>query len=162
MKQGFFPGRRTGRGGTFDMKHLLIRTIAGTSLMLFGLSAGIQAQPPRDDDAYHRDRDDYYRGDRWRARMFDRVRDDLNHIQTTSFSGIRDEYRLERVKEQLGDLQSQMADHRYNERELDDVINTLQRVATDNHVSARDRDILTDDISRLRQFREHHDDWGAR
>jgi hypothetical protein len=144
------------------MKHLLIRTIAGTSLMLFGLSAGMQAQPPRDDDAYHRDRDDYYRGDRWRARMFDRVRDDVNHIQTTSFSGIRDQYRLERVNQQLGDLQSQMADHRYNERVLDDVISTLQRVATDDHVSARDRDILTDDISRLRQFHEHHDDWGAR
>ncbi len=94
--------------------------------------------------------------------MFDRVRDDLNHIQTTSFSGIRDEYRLERVKQQLSDLQSQLADHRYNERELDDVINTLQRVATVDHVSGRDRDILTDDISRLRQFREHHDDWGAR
>jgi hypothetical protein len=94
--------------------------------------------------------------------MFDRVRDDLNHIQTTSFSGIRDQYRLERANQQLGDLQSQMADHRYNERELDDVINTLQRVATDDHVSARDRDILTDDISRLRQFRDHHDDWGAR
>ena len=26
------------------MKHLLLRTIAGTSLMLFGLSAGMQAQ----------------------------------------------------------------------------------------------------------------------
>jgi hypothetical protein len=144
------------------MRHLLLRTIAGASLMLFGLGVGMQAQPPRDDDRYHRDRDDYYRGDQWRARMFDRVRDDLNHIQTTSFSGIRDEYRLERVKQQLGELQSQLADHRYNERELDDVINTLQRVATDDHVSGRDRDILTDDISRLRQFREHHDDWGAR
>jgi hypothetical protein len=28
------------------MKHLLIRTIAGTSLMLFGLGVSMQAQPP--------------------------------------------------------------------------------------------------------------------
>jgi hypothetical protein len=140
------------------MRHLLLRTMAGAGLILFGLGATAQAQPPRDDDAYHRDRDDYYRGDQWRARMFDRVRDDLNHIQTTSFSGIRDEYRLERVKQQLGELQTQMADHRYNDRELDDVINALQRVAADSHVNERDRNILNDDVSRLRQFREHHDD----
>jgi len=130
--------------------------------MLFGLGASIQAQPPRDDDAYHRDRDDYYRGDQWRARMFDRVRDDLNHVQISSFAGMRDEYRLDRVKQQLGDLQSQLADHRYNEAELTDVINRLQHVAADSHLNGRDRDILNDDVGRLQQFRDHHDAWGVR
>lgn len=144
------------------MKHLILRTVAATGLLLFGLGASMQAQPARDDDAYHRDRDDYYRGDQWRARMFDRVRDDLSHIQATSFAGIRDEYRLDRVKQQLGDLQSLMADHRYNAAELDDVLNRLQRVASDSHLSGRDRDILNDDISRLHQFRDHHEEWGLR
>ncbi len=32
------------------MRHLLLRTIAGASLMLFGLGVSMQAQPPRDDD----------------------------------------------------------------------------------------------------------------
>jgi hypothetical protein len=145
------------------MKHLMLRTIAGTSLLLFGLGASMQAQPPpRDDDAYHRDRDDYYRGDQWRARMFDRVRDDLSHIQATSLAGTHDEYRIERVKQQLGDLQNQLADHRFNEAELDDVVNRLRRVAADSHMLGRDRDIMNDDIARLQQFRDHHIDWGVR
>jgi len=144
------------------MKHLILRTIAGTGLLLFGVTAGMQAQRPRDDDAYHRDRDDYYRGDQWRARMFDRIRDDLNHVQTTWFSAGGDQYRLDRAKQELNELQTAMAEHRYNERALDDVVNAMQRVVSDNRLSDRDRSILNDDLGRLRQFREHHDDWGAR
>jgi hypothetical protein len=144
------------------MKHLLLRTVAGTSLMLFGLTASMQAQRPRDDDSYHRDRDDYFRGDQWRARMFDRVRDDLNHVQTTWFSGGGDQYRLDRAKQELNELQTAMAEHRFNERALDDVVNAMQRVVSDNRLSDRDRSILNDDLARLRQFRERHDEWGAR
>ena len=145
------------------MKHILLRTIAGTGLMLFGLTASMQAQRPRDDDAYHRDRDDYYRGDQWRARMFDRIRDDLNHVQTTVFGSVNgDEYRLDRAKQELGELQQSFSEHRYNERALDDVISALQRVVSDNRLSERDRQILTDDLNRLREFRERHNDWGAR
>jgi hypothetical protein len=128
--------------------------------MLFGLTASMQAQPPRDDDSYHRDRDDYYRGDQWRARMFDRVRDDLNHVQTTVFGNVRgDEYRLDKAKQELGELQSAFAEHRYDQRALDDVINAMQRVVSDNRLSGRDRDILNDDLARLRQFRERHNEW---
>jgi hypothetical protein len=144
------------------MKHLLLRTVAGTGLILFGLTASAQAQRPRDDDSYHRDRDDYYRGDQWRARMFERMRDDLNHVQTLWFPGSGDEYRLARAKQELNDLQSALADHRYAEREVDDVINAMQRVVSDNRLSDRDRAILNDDLARLRQFRERHNDWGAR
>lgn len=130
--------------------------------MLFGLTASMQAQRPRDDDSYHRDRDDYFRGDQWRARMFDRVRDDLNHVQTTWFSGGGDQYRLDRAKQELNELQTAMAEHRFNERALDDVVNAMQRVVSDNRLSDRDRSILNDDLARLRQFRERHDEWGAR
>jgi hypothetical protein len=144
------------------MKHLLLRTVAGTGLMLFGLTASMQAQRPRDDDSYHRDRDDYFRGDQWRARMFDRVRDDLNHVQTTWFTGSGDQYRIDRAKQELNELQTAMAEHRYNERALDDVVNAMQRVVADNRLSDRDRSILNDDLARLRQFRERHDEWGAR
>jgi hypothetical protein len=144
------------------MKHLLIRTVAGTGLMLFGLTASMQAQSPRDDDSYHRDRDDYYRGDQWRARMFDRIRDDLNHVQTTWFSGGGDQYRIDKAKQELNELQTAMAEHRYNERALEDVVAAMQRVVSDNRLSDRDRSILNDDLARLRQFRERHDEWGAR
>jgi hypothetical protein len=144
------------------MKHLLIRTIAGTGLMLFGLTASMQAQRPRDDDSYHRDRDDYYRGDQWRARFFERIRDDLNHVQTSTFPLSRDEYRIARTKQELGELQNDLAEHRYNERGVNDVIDALQRVVSDNRLGGRDREILSDDLNRLREFRERHAEWGAR
>ena len=144
------------------MRHIFLRTIAGSGLLLFGLTGGMQAQRPRDDDSYHRDRDDYYRGDQWRARFFERIRDDLNHVQTTWFTSGGDQYRLNRAKEELGEMQNQLAEHRYNEREVDDVIGTLQRVVSDNRLSDRDRDILNNDVARLREFRERHNDWGAR
>jgi hypothetical protein len=94
--------------------------------------------------------------------MFDRVRDDLNHVQTTWFSGGGDQYRIDRAKQELNELQTAMAEHRYNERALDDVVNAMQRVVSDNRLSDRDRSILNDDLARLRQFRERHDEWGAR
>jgi hypothetical protein len=145
------------------MKHLLLRTVAGTGLILFGVTASMQAQRPRDDDSYHRDRDDYYRGDQWRARMFEKVRDDLNHVQTTWFGGATgDEYRIAKAKQELNELQNAIADHRYDQRALDDVIGAIQRVVSDNRLSGRDRDILNDDLNRLREFRERHNDWGAR
>jgi len=130
--------------------------------MLFGLTASMQAQRPRDDDSYHRDRDDYYRGDQWRARFFERIRDDLNHVQSSTFPLSRDEYRIARAKEELGELQNQLSEHRYNEREVNDVIDALQRVVSDNRLEGRDREILSDDLNRLREFRERHAEWGAR
>jgi hypothetical protein len=142
------------------MKRIFLRTIAGTGMILFGLTASIQAQPPHDDDAYHRGRDDYYRGEQWRARMFDHVRDDLNHVQTSVFGAVTgDQFRLDRAKQELGELQSAYSEHRYNERALDDVIHALQRVVSDNRLRDRDRDMLNNDLQRLREFREHHNDW---
>lgn len=144
------------------MRHVLLQTIAGTGLMLFGLTASMQAQRPRDDDSYHRDRDDYYRGDQWRAHFFQKVRDDLNHVQSNWFTNGGDQYRIARAKEELNELQNDYAEHRYNEHEVDDVIGTLQRVVSDNRLSGRDRDILNDDLNRIREFRERHNDWGVR
>jgi hypothetical protein len=29
----------------------------------------------------------------------------------------------------------------------------------DNRLSSRDRDMLNDDLNRMRDYREHHEDW---
>jgi hypothetical protein len=47
----------------------------------------------------------------------------------------------------------------YDQPELDEVIAALQRVVADNRLTPRDRDILTDDLNRMREYREHHEDW---
>jgi len=42
------------------------------------------------------------------------------------------------------------------------VILALRNVVRDNRLSARDRDLLADDLERLRDFRERHESYGAR
>jgi len=61
------------------------------------------------------------------------------------------------VKQELNELQAKMAENRYDQPELDSVISAMQRVVSDNHLSGRDREMLNDDLNRLRNFREHHD-----
>ena len=139
------------------MRRLFIRSIMTSGLLLFGLTAYSQDRDrdrDRDEDRYHRDA----RGDEWwQGRMFERVRDDLNHVQSVTFPFSADQYRLTKVKQELNELQAKLAEHRYDQPELDDVISALSRVVTDNHLSGRDREMLNDDLNRLRGFRERHD-----
>jgi hypothetical protein len=116
----------------------------------------------RDDDAYHRDRDERFRGNEWRQRFFERIREDLEHVQSKAFPFGADQYRLARTKQELDELQSKLAAGRYDERELDEVIAAMDRVVRDNRLSRMDRDVLADDLSRLREFRARHNDYGAR
>jgi hypothetical protein len=41
-------------------------------------------------------------------------------------------------------------------------MDALGRVLRDNRLAGRDRDILSDDMGRLRQFRDRHAEWGVR
>ena len=139
------------------MRRLLLRSIMSSGLLLLGLTAYSQDRDrdrDRDEDRYHR----VQRGeDWWRGRMFERIREDLDHVQSVTFPFSADQYRLNRVKQELNELQAKLAENRYDQPELDDVISAMQRVVSDNHLSGRDRDLLNDDLSRLRAFREHHD-----
>ena len=65
-------------------------------------------------------------------------------------------------KQELDELQNKLANGRYDERQLDSVIGSLQRVVQDNRLARNDRDILNDDLNRLRDFRARHDSYGAR
>jgi hypothetical protein len=107
-----------------------------------------------DDDVYHRDRDAYMHRENWQARFFDRVREDVEHVQSKTFPIGADQYRLQRTKQELNELQAQFASGRWDRRELDDVIGALTRVLQDNRLHREDRDILTDDLNRLRDIRD--------
>lgn len=135
------------------MRHVLLRSIAGTGLLLFGLSA--YAQPPRDRDEdrwrEYRESDRFYRG-----RLFDRVRADLDRVQADTFHG-SDQYRLARAKEELNEMQTAFNERRYDAREMQDVMAAMNRVLSDNRLSGRDRDMLQDDLARLREFRDRHE-----
>jgi hypothetical protein len=116
----------------------------------------------RDSDAYHRDRDQYFRGEDWQRRLFDRVREDLNHVQRESFPEGGDRYRLASAFRELDELQRKLTQGIYDQREVDDVIVTLRDVIQDNRLRRPDREMLANDLERVRDFRNRHREFGAR
>jgi hypothetical protein len=141
------------------MKHLLRSSITCAGLLLFSFGASqALAQQYQDNDAWHRSRDEFYAGNDWRMHMFDRIRTDLDHVQDAAF-GRRDEDRIVDTKTKISELQSKMAAGRYDQPELDAVVSNLETVVADNRLSPRDRDMITDDLSRVRDYRAHHDNW---
>jgi len=141
------------------MRQSILRSAVGTALLFSGLMA-VSAQDR--DDSYYSRRDAFFHQEHWQARLFQRVRDDLSEVQSTTFPASRDEFRIVKTKEELGQLQDKLADHRYDAGQLDDVIAGVQRVIDSNKLSSRDRDMLSDDLNRMRQYRDHHDDWDRR
>jgi len=133
------------------VKHFLVNASVVTGLVVFGASAFAQ----------NRDEDPYYQQNRdegwWRGHLFQRVRDDLDHIQKATPTFSADQYRLVVVKKELDDLQGKMESGRYDEAALDRTISSVERVANDNNISPRDKGLLMDDMRRLREFRDHHD-----
>jgi hypothetical protein len=113
--------------------------------------------PPTADrgpDGWRREREEWFRRDNWRDKLFDRVRQDIEHVQSVTFPVGGDQYRLARTKEELNELQGQMASGRWDRRELDDVVNALTKVLEDNRLRRDDREVLSDDLSRLRELRD--------
>jgi hypothetical protein len=143
------------------MKHVVRGGLAAVALLALVGAVGAQDRDRRDrDDDWHQGRDERYRGEQWRARMFSLIREDLDHVQNATFPIGRDQYRIQRTKQELNELQDKLGRGVYDERELDEVIGALQRVVADNRMSPRNRDALNDDLRRLREYREHHEGWG--
>jgi hypothetical protein len=109
-------------------------------------------------DWYH-DREARFRGEEWRGRVFEHVRVDLDHIGSAVWASGKERNRLQRTKQELAELQAKLEHGRYDEGELNDVIDSMKKSANDDRLSPRDRDVLGDDLNRLRDYREHHDRW---
>ncbi len=132
------------------MKNVLIKASVLTGLALFGTTVFAQN---RDDDRFYQNRDEGY----WRGHLFQRVREDLDHIQQVTPKISIDEYRLVETKRDLNDMQGKFDSGRYDEPALDRTIAAVERVANDNSLAPRDRTLLQEDVRRLRDFREHHE-----
>ena len=108
---------------------------------------------------WYRDRDSRYHGDQWRGHVFEQVRSDLDHIGSAVWASGKERARLDRTRQELGELQAKLEGGRYDQGELNDVIDSLKKSANDDRLAPRDREVLGDDLNRLRDYREHHDRW---
>ncbi len=127
-----------------------------------GFRGGLDRDGDREHQGYQTERDRFFQGEGWRRNLFQRVREDVEHLQHSTFPFTGDQSRLSRTIFELNELQGKLSQGRYDEHELDDVMYSLTNVLQYNRLSPQDRDVLGDDLRRLREFREHHDDYGAR
>jgi hypothetical protein len=135
--------------------------------LVWGADLGNRREPgarvgDADRDAYSQERDRFFQGEGWRRNLFQRVREDVEHVEHSTIPFTGDRARLGRTVTELNELQGELSEGRYDERALGDVMTALRAVVEENRLSGRDRDVLSDDLNRLRDFHEHHEDYGAR
>lgn len=147
------------------MRRILIGALAAAGLLTVGLTPASAQDRDHDrdhDSGWYQRRSAFYQEQHWRGHLFQRVREDLEQVKATTFPVSSDEFRIVRTEHELNELQGKLANGQYDQRELDDVISAMQHVVDSNKLSPRERDMLSDDLNRMHDYRAHHDNWDVR
>jgi hypothetical protein len=130
------------------MKRILV-----SGMMMAALAATVMAQ-----DWYH-EREQRFRGEGWRSKVFMQVRTDLDHVWSANRAADRERQRIQRTKEELTKMQADLDHGRWDNGLLNDVIDSLRKSSNDDRLSPRDRSVLADDVNRLKDYQDHHNHW---
>ncbi len=117
----------------------------------FGFNAAAQ-------DWYH-DREARYHDEGWHKQVFIQIRSDLDHIWSADRASDKERTRLERTKQELTDLQANLERGRFDNGHVNDVIDSLRKSSNDERLSPRDREVLNDDVARLKDYQNNHKHW---
>jgi hypothetical protein len=109
-------------------------------------------------DWYH-DREVRFRGEEWRAKVFMHVRTDVEHVWSVNHAADTERKRIERTKDELTKMQADLDHGRWDNGLLNDVIDSLRKSSSDERLAARDREVLADDVTRLKDYQDHHNHW---
>jgi hypothetical protein len=126
-----------------------------TAGLIVAVSLGLNAAAQ---DWYH-DRENRYRGDEWRSQVFLQVRTDLDHVWSARRASDKERTRLEKTREELTKLQADLDHGRWDNGILNDVIDSVQKSANDDRLARRDREVLADDLIRLKDYQINHNHW---
>jgi hypothetical protein len=105
-------------------------------------------------DWYH-EREERFRGDQWRPHLFMHVRTDLEHVWSGRSSD-KEKTRLNKTEEELTKMQADLDHGRWDNGILNDVIDSIRKSSNDERLPPRDRDVLADDLNRLKEFQDQH------
>src|ERR1700683_3865547 len=105
-------------------------------------------------DWYH-EREERYRGEEWRPHIFMHVRSDLEHVWSGRAAD-KERKRLEKTEEELTKMQADLDQGRWDNGLLNDVIDSVQKSSNDDRLAPKDRTVLADDLSRLKEFQDQH------
>jgi len=129
------------------MKHLLIKAMAGSGLILMTLTASAQAQPQYDQNQERREVRD-------QDRIFDHLRGDLDRARASTMPMTPDRDRVIRADERVNECQRRVNSGTYDRRDFDTAIAAVQQVADMNRLPDEDRRLLSDDIQSLTRLRD--------
>jgi hypothetical protein len=118
-------------------------------VILMMLASSLAAQD------WYREREERFRGEQWRSHLFAHVRTDLEHVWSNRAAD-KERKRLERTEEELAKMQADLDQGRWDNGLLNDVIDSIRKSSNDERLSARDRDVLADDLRRLKEFQDQH------
>ena len=121
---------------------------AGVIVAALAFSAAAQ-------DWYH-DREERYRGEAWRPHVFLQVRTDLEHVWSAVHAADKERKRLDTTKQELTKMQADFDQGRWDNGILNDVIDSIRKSSNDDRLAPRDRAVLADDVVRLKQFQDQH------
>ena len=122
------------------MKILLKRAAAGALFLMLAVTT--PAQPGRYDGRYRREPLDEVRAD------LDRAARGMNYLSRPEMN------RFNKVRREIAEFHRKWERGKFDRRELDDVVRSLDQVVNRNRLHPRDRDLLLSDIARLRGFRD--------
>jgi hypothetical protein len=84
------------------------------------------------------------------------VRSDLEHIWSAVRASDKEHRRLERTKEELTQMQADLDQGRWDNGILNDVIDSIRKSSNDDRLANRDREVLANDVVRLKEFQDQH------
>jgi hypothetical protein len=108
---------------------------------------------------WYQERDQRYQGDDWRSHVFDYVRTDLEHVWSAFQAKDRERVRLDKTKEELYKMQVDLNQGRFDNGLLNDVIDSLRKSSNDDRLATRDKEVIADDVVRLKDYQNNHDRW---
>lgn len=130
-----------------------MRQILSTGLVLAAMAVSVVAQD------WYADRAARFQGETWRPHIFDYVRTDLEHVWSAFQAKDRERVRLDKTKEELYKMQTDLEQGRFDNGLLNDVIDSLRKSSNDDRLAPRDREVMADDLIRLKDFQRNHDQW---
>jgi hypothetical protein len=108
---------------------------------------------------WYREREERFRGEAWKAQVFTHVRTDLDHVWSAVRASDKERERLEKTKEELTKMQADLNQGRWDNGILNDVIDSIRKSSNDERLAPRDRQVLADDLNRLKDYQDHHNHW---
>ena len=133
------------------MRSLLVSSIVGCGLMLFGSSAAFAQRygyPQYGGDPYYGDRA-YAGGDA--MALFEHVQDDLNRA---AFDVYGSRGHIDHARKEVSDVLRQLSRGRFDRGEMGEAIGAVDRVVDRDRLPERDRAMLWRDLERMRRFRD--------